>query len=50
MLLLERVRFELNHDRALSVCFDAFSSHEPDSTSLENALVGLTEGCAVIRL
>jgi hypothetical protein len=23
---LERVRFELNHDRALSFCFDAFSS------------------------
>jgi hypothetical protein len=24
---LERVRFELNHDRALSFCFDAFSSN-----------------------
>jgi hypothetical protein len=36
---LERVRFELNHERALSFCFDAFSSREPDSTSLENALV-----------
>jgi hypothetical protein len=35
---LERVRFELNHDRALSFCFDAFSSREPVSTSLENAL------------
>jgi hypothetical protein len=23
----ERVRFELNHDRALSFCFDAFSSN-----------------------
>jgi hypothetical protein len=34
----ERVRFELNHDRALSFCFDAFSSREPMSTSLENAL------------
>jgi hypothetical protein len=34
---LERVRFELNHDRALSFCFDAFSSREPVSTSLENA-------------
>jgi hypothetical protein len=37
--ILERVRFELNHDRALSFCFDAFSSREPVSTSLENALV-----------
>jgi hypothetical protein len=36
--LLERVRFELNHERALSFCFDAFSSREPVSTSLENAL------------
>jgi hypothetical protein len=35
---LERVRFELNHDRALSFCFDAFSSREPVPTSLENAL------------
>jgi hypothetical protein len=26
---LERVRFELNHDRALSFCFDALSSREP---------------------
>jgi hypothetical protein len=24
---LERVRFELNHDSALSFCFDAFSSN-----------------------
>jgi hypothetical protein len=24
---LERVRFELNHDHALSFCFDAFSSN-----------------------
>jgi hypothetical protein len=24
---LERIRFELNHDRALSFCFDAFSSN-----------------------
>jgi hypothetical protein len=29
---LERVRFELNYDRALSFCFDAFSSREPLST------------------
>jgi hypothetical protein len=36
---LERIRFELNHERALSFCFDAFSSREPVSTSLENALV-----------
>jgi AAHS family 4-hydroxybenzoate transporter-like MFS transporter len=35
--ILERVRFELNHGRALSFCFDAFSSREPVSTSLENA-------------
>jgi hypothetical protein len=30
--------FELNHDHALSFCFDAFSSREPVSTSLENTL------------
>jgi hypothetical protein len=41
LILLERVRFELNHDRALSFSFDAFSSREPVSTSLENALAAI---------
>src|SRR5262249_42071031 len=36
--LLEHVCFKLNHKRALSFCFDAFSSREPVSTSLENAI------------
>jgi hypothetical protein len=30
----------LNRNLALSFCFDAFSSREPVSTSLENALDG----------
>jgi hypothetical protein len=30
----------LNQNRALIFCFDAFSSREPVSTSLENALIG----------
>jgi hypothetical protein len=29
----------LNQNRALNFCFDAFSSREPVSTSLENAMV-----------
>jgi hypothetical protein len=36
---------DLNHDRALSFCFDAFSSREPDSTSLKNALVSASSEC-----
>jgi hypothetical protein len=40
---LERVRFELNHDRALSFCFDAFSSNafssEVDTGSREENAV-----------
>src|SRR5207237_1892784 len=38
---LDRIRvfsFRLNRNGALSFCFDAFSSREPVSTSLENAL------------
>ncbi|WLA45363.1 hypothetical protein QIH80_26165 [Bradyrhizobium elkanii] len=31
----------MKSERALDPCFDAFSSHEPVSTSLENALYGL---------
>jgi hypothetical protein len=30
----------LNQNLALDCCFDAFSSREPVSTSLENALAG----------
>src|SRR5437667_7721891 len=33
-----RASFRLNRNGALSFCFDAFSSREPVSTSLENAL------------
>jgi hypothetical protein len=29
----------LNQNRTLAFCFDAFSSREPVSTSLENAIV-----------
>src|SRR5438093_814390 len=36
---LEPFPFRLNRNGALSFCFDAFSSREPVSTSLENALV-----------
>ena len=36
---LEHLRDSLNHKNALSLCFIAFSSHEPLVTSLENALV-----------
>src|SRR5712672_2602519 len=35
---LEPFRFCLNQNRAPDSCFDAFSSREPVSTSLENAL------------
>src|SRR5216110_3431876 len=35
---LEPFPFRLNRNGALSFCFDAFSSREPVSTSLENAL------------
>src|SRR5437763_2850133 len=35
---LEPFPFRLNRNKALSFCFDAFSSREPVSTSLENAL------------
>src|SRR5437773_2839251 len=38
---LEPFPFRLNRNGALSLCFDAFSSREPISTSLENALAGL---------
>jgi hypothetical protein len=36
---LEPDRFCLNQNRGSNLCFDAFSSREPASTSLENALV-----------
>src|SRR4051812_35122878 len=36
---LEPFPFRLNRNGALSFSFDAFSSREPASTSLENALV-----------
>src|SRR2546423_8228496 len=35
---LEPFPFRLNRNGALSFCFDAFSSREPGSTSLENTL------------
>ena len=36
---VEPFPFRLNWNGALSFCFDAFSSREPGSTSLENALI-----------
>ncbi|NEU97240.1 hypothetical protein FNJ47_15700 [Bradyrhizobium sp. UFLA 03-164] len=33
-----RASFRLNRNEAPDFCFDAFSSREPGSTSLENAL------------
>ncbi|AUC95026.1 hypothetical protein CWS35_12840 [Bradyrhizobium sp. SK17] len=36
---LEPIPFRLNRNGALDSCFDAVSSREPVSTSLENALV-----------
>ncbi|QOZ25443.1 hypothetical protein XH93_18920 [Bradyrhizobium sp. CCBAU 51753] len=36
--LLELFPFRWNRNGALDSCFDAFSSREPVSTSLENAL------------
>jgi hypothetical protein len=41
LVFAERARafpFQLNRNGALASCFDAFSSREPVSTSLENAL------------
>src|SRR5882724_6046592 len=40
IVALEPFPFRLNRNGALSFCFDAFSSREPVSTSLENALIG----------
>jgi hypothetical protein len=39
---LEPFPFRLNRNGALASCFDAFSLREPESTSLENALIGKT--------
>jgi hypothetical protein len=36
----------VNQNGALISCFDAFSSREPEPTSLENALVLRTDHCA----
>jgi hypothetical protein len=36
---LEPFPFRLNRNGALAPCLDAFSSREPESTSLENALI-----------
>src|SRR6185437_6809453 len=50
---LEPFPFRLNRNGALDSCFDAFSSREPVSTSLENALVytaiSMTYEFAVLR-
>jgi hypothetical protein len=40
---LEQFSIRLDRSIALAFCFDAFSSREPVSTSLENALDGAAE-------
>src|SRR6202000_1221291 len=40
---LKPSRFRFNQNRALDACFGAFSSREPGSTSLENAMKTLTK-------
>jgi hypothetical protein len=40
--ILEPFPSRLNRNGALAFCFDAFSLREPESTSLENALDGMT--------
>jgi hypothetical protein len=39
----------LNQNRALVYCFDAFSSREPVSTSLENAITAIAAFAAKQR-
>jgi hypothetical protein len=41
---VEPFPFRWNRNGALGFCFDAFSSREPVSTSLENALASFDEG------